>query len=168
MQPGGKITFADLDLLQIADSPERVRDLVMDSIKSIFRISGKRTLSQITPYDFVLLLIISEVVQQAMIANGNSMVKEVLLVLTLVGMDIGISHLKQPSEILTMWLDSAPIILVNNGRPMKECMEKERVNETEILQRARELQGLERLDQIKYAILENSGGITIVPKEEAK
>lgn len=51
---------------------------------------------------------------------------------------------------------------------MKERMEKERVNETEILQRARELQGLERLDQIKYAILENSGGITIVPKEEAK
>ena len=47
-------------------------------------------------------------------------------------------------------------------------MERERVDEGQILERARELQGLERLDQIKYAVLESSGGITIVPKEQAK
>ena len=57
----------------------------------IFRISGKRTISQITTFDFVLLLIISEVVQQAMIANDNSMINAALLVITLVGLDIGVS-----------------------------------------------------------------------------
>jgi uncharacterized membrane protein YcaP (DUF421 family) len=54
------------------------------------------------------------------------------------------------------------------GVVMKDRMEKERVDEADILMRARELQGLESLDQIKYAIQETSGGITIIPKEKAK
>jgi len=134
----------------------------------VFRISGKRSLSQITTFDFVLLLIISEVVQQAMIANDNSMVNAFLLIITLIGLDIAISLLKQRSQTLSKVVDSVPVVLVENGKVLKDRMDKERVGEGDILFRARELQGLERLDQIKYAILERSGGITIIPAEQAK
>jgi uncharacterized membrane protein YcaP (DUF421 family) len=50
---------------------------------------------------------------------------------------------------------------------LKERMDKVRVDEADILEAARELQGLERLNQIKYAIVERSGSITIVPMKEA-
>jgi uncharacterized membrane protein YcaP (DUF421 family) len=132
----------------------------------VFRISGKRSLSQITTFDFVLLLIISEVVQQAMIANDNSMINSFLLVITLIGMDILISVLAQRSPLVEKLVDSVPVVLVDNGKVLKDRMEKERVDEGDILSRARELQGLERMDQIKFAILERSGGITIVPFEQ--
>ncbi|WP_241357632.1 YetF domain-containing protein [Escherichia coli] len=46
-------------------------------------------------------------------------------------------------------------------------MQKTRVDESDILEAARELRGLERMDQIKYAVLERSGSITIIPKEAA-
>jgi uncharacterized membrane protein YcaP (DUF421 family) len=133
----------------------------------LFRISGKRSLSQITTFDFVLLLIISEVVQQAMIANDNSMINSFLLVITLIGLDILVSLLKRYSPGFGKLVDSVPVILVENGRVLKERLEKERVDEGDILSRARELQGLERMEQIKYAILERSGGITIVPFEKS-
>lgn len=134
----------------------------------IFRIAGKRSVSQITTFDFVLLLIISEVVQQAMIANDNSIVNAVLLVITLVGLDIAFSLWKQRSERFTRLVDSLPLMLIEDGKLLKDRMKKERVDESDILFQARHLQGLERLDQIKYAILETSGGITVVPKETAK
>jgi uncharacterized membrane protein YcaP (DUF421 family) len=57
-----------------------------------------------------------------------------------------------------------PTILVDHGRPLKALMDKARVREEEILEAARRLQGLERMDQIKYAVLEVSGGISIIPR----
>ncbi len=132
----------------------------------LFRISGKRSLSQITTFDFVLLLIISEVVQQAMIANDSSMINAFLLVITLVGLDILISLIKQKSPAFGKLVDSVPVILVENGKPLKDRLDKERIDEDDILARARELEGLERMDQVKYAILEKSGGITVVPFEK--
>ncbi len=134
----------------------------------IFRIAGKRALSEITTFDFVLLLIISEVVQQALIGNDNSMTNAFLLVITLVGLDIAISLWKQKSQSVEKILENIPLILVDHGKPIQERLEKERVNEADILSRARELQGLERMDQIKYAVLETNGGITIVPMEQGK
>ena len=56
-----------------------------------------------------------------------------------------------------------PLIVVADGRPLMDRMGKARIDETDILQSARELQGLERMDQIKYAVLERSGAISIIP-----
>ena len=131
----------------------------------LFRISGKRSLAQITTFDFVLLLIIAEAIQQAMIGEDNSMANAFLVVLTLLGLDVGMSLLKQRSPTIDRWLDDVPLVIVEDGRPLKNRMDKERVDEADILSAARELQGLERMDQIKYAVLERSGGITIIPKQ---
>jgi uncharacterized membrane protein YcaP (DUF421 family) len=57
-----------------------------------------------------------------------------------------------------------PMVIVEDGRPLRELMERARVEEDDVLEAARQLQGLERMDQIKYAVLEKSGGISIIPK----
>ena len=62
------------------------------------------------------------------------------------------------------YLDGLPLILVDQGRPLKDLMYRVRVDEQDILAAAREKHGLERMDQIKYAILETNGMISIVPK----
>jgi uncharacterized membrane protein YcaP (DUF421 family) len=131
----------------------------------LFRISGKRSLAQITTFDFVLLLIVAEAIQQAMIDADNSMTNAFLVVVTLLSIDIALSLLKGRSRLLEKLIDDVPLVLVEDGRPLKERMDKARVDESDILTSARELQGLERMDQIKYAVLERSGGISIIPKQ---
>jgi uncharacterized membrane protein YcaP (DUF421 family) len=130
----------------------------------IFRISGKRSLAQITTFDFVLLLIIGEATQQALLGNDFSLINAFMVIVTLIGLDIGLSLLKQHSKRLELWMDDTPLVIVEDGRPLKERMDKARVDESDVLTAARELQGLERMDQIKYAVLERSGGVSIIPK----
>jgi uncharacterized membrane protein YcaP (DUF421 family) len=130
----------------------------------LFRLSGQRALAQVTTFDFVLLLIISEASQQALIGNDNSMTHAALVVTTLVGLNILLSVIKQRSNRLEKILEDVPLVLVDDGKPLRERMDKVRVDEDDILEAARACQGLERLDQIKYAVLERSGDITIVPR----
>lgn len=132
----------------------------------LFRVAGKRSLAQITTFDFILLLIISEATQNAMIGNDYSLTNGFLVILTLVGMDIALSLWKQRSPQVEKFLDGVPLVIVEEGRPLKDRMAKARVDEDDVLTAARELQGLERMDQIKYAVLERSGGISIIPKQE--
>ena len=130
----------------------------------LFRIAGRRTLGQMTNFDFVLLLIISEATQNAMIGNDFSVTNGILVILSLVGLDIDFSILKQRFPILNRHLDGLPLVLVDQGRPVQELMRKTRVDEEDILFSAREKHGLERMEQIKYAVLETNGGISIIPK----
>ena len=131
----------------------------------VFRLSGKRTVSQITTFDLVVLLIISETTQQAMIDGDSSMTNGLLLILTLIGADIALSFLKEWVPTLEKWMDGTPLVVVEDGRLLTERARKARVDEGDILAAARELQGLERMEQIKYAVLERSGHITVIPKE---
>jgi uncharacterized membrane protein YcaP (DUF421 family) len=133
----------------------------------LFRIAGRRTLSEMTSFDFVLLLIVSEATQNAMIGNDYSVTNGVLVILTLIGLDIGLSVMKQRFPAMERYLDGLPLIIVDEGRPLKELMEKARVDEDDILSSAREKHGLERMEQIKYAVLERNGGISIIPKTNA-
>jgi uncharacterized membrane protein YcaP (DUF421 family) len=129
----------------------------------LFRLSGKRSVAQMTTFDFVLLLIISETVQQALTWRDQSMLGAFMLVVTLMVTDIGISLWKRKSRALDKIVESVPLVLVDHGKPILECMQKARVDEDDVLTAARELRGLERMDQIKYAVLERSGGISIIP-----
>jgi uncharacterized membrane protein YcaP (DUF421 family) len=130
----------------------------------IFRITGKRTLAQITTFDAVLLLIISETTQAALTDNDNSFTNSILLILTMLGIDVLLSCIKQRFPVIEKVMDGAPLIILDRRGLRREAMTKERVDEQDILHSARELHGLGRLDQIEYAILEQTGEITIVPK----
>jgi uncharacterized membrane protein YcaP (DUF421 family) len=131
----------------------------------IFRVSGKRSLAQITTFDFIILLIISEAIQGALNDEDNSLTNGIVVVMTLMGLDIALSFIKQRSRLLDRWLDDMPLVLVEDGQPLQERMRKVRVDEDDILAAGRELQGLERMEQIMYAVLERSGGISIIPKQ---
>ncbi|HEY8504225.1 MAG TPA: YetF domain-containing protein [Gemmataceae bacterium] len=134
----------------------------------ILRLAGKRSLADITAFDFVLLLIIAETTQPALTARNNSLTNMFLLIVTLVGIDIGLSLWKQRSKVVGKVLDGTPLVLLENGVPMPDRLRKCRVDESDILTAARERLGLERLDQIKYAVLERSGGISVIPMEGAR
>jgi uncharacterized membrane protein YcaP (DUF421 family) len=130
----------------------------------VFRIAGRRTLMEMTSFDLILLLILSEATQNAMIGNSYSVVNAFLVIITLVGVDIVLSQLKHRSPVLERWLDGLPMVIVDHGRPLKDLMDRARVDEDDVMASARSSHGLERMDQIKYAVLESSGGISIIPK----
>ena len=132
----------------------------------VFRIAGKRSLAQITTFDFVLLLIVGEATQQALLGDDFSLTTAFVVILTLIGVDICFSVLKQRSRGIDKLLDGVPLIIVENGEPLKERMDKSRVDESDVLEAARRLRGLERMEQVKYAVLERDGAISIIPRDD--
>jgi uncharacterized membrane protein YcaP (DUF421 family) len=133
----------------------------------LFRIAGKRTLSDVTTFDFVLLLIVSEATQQALLGEDFSLTNAFLVILTLIGIDIAISLVQQRWPWLDKWLEGVPLVIVEHGQPLHDRLKRSRVSEEDVLVAARERQGLARMDQIQYAVLERSGGISIIPKPDA-
>lgn len=129
----------------------------------VFRLAGKRSLAEADTFDLVTLLIISETTQQAMVDHDHSVTNAFILITTLVGLDIAISFIKQWSPKLERLIDNVPLVIVEHGKPLTERMSKSRVDEQDVLEAARELRGLERMDQIKYAVLERTGSISIIP-----
>lgn len=132
----------------------------------IFRLAGNRSIGQLTAFDFVLLLVVSEAIQDALITGDYSITNALLLVITLVGLDIMLSLWKQRSPRIEKLLDGVPVLVMQDGKLHHDRMEKERVDEADILSSARERLGLERLDQIKHVVVEASGGISVVPKKQ--
>lgn len=131
----------------------------------VVRLSGRRTLAQLTPFDLVLILIVSEAIQQAMLIDDYSITNAVLLVVTLFSIDILLSYAKMRWSLLEALLDGAPTVLVERGRPEERALRKSRVQVSDVLEAARRAHGVERLEQIKLAVLEISGEITVVPEE---
>ena len=131
----------------------------------IFRLSGRRALAQMTPFDLVLVLIISETLQQAMVGTDQSVVNALILVLTLVGSATLMSVLKQRSTKIERLIDGLPVFAIENGKMHEDRMNAMRVDADDIMAAARELQAVEKLDDIKHVIVENSGKITVIPKQ---
>ncbi len=129
----------------------------------VFRILGKRSLAEITTFDFVLLLIISETTTNALIGQDYSLLACFVMVCTLVGVDYLFSLIKDRSKAFQIFTDGAPLLIVDNGKPLKKRMEKSKVDEQDVLEAARSLHGLERMEQVKYAVLERDGSISIIP-----
>ena len=130
----------------------------------LFRIAGKRSLAEITSFDLVLLLIISEATQDALIDNDNSMTNAFLVIVTLIGMNVLFSLFSQRWKLFDKLTEGVPMVIAQDGRLLTDRMAKERVSEEEVLEAAREFHGLEALDQVKFAILERNGKITVIPK----
>lgn len=128
-----------------------------------FRIVGKRSLSESTTFDFVLLLIISEVTQQALVGQDYSLTGSFILIVTLITTDLVFSLLKENFPFFGKVTEGLPLIIVNEGKPLLKRMRKSKVSEEDVLEAARMLHGLQKMQDIKYAILEKSGDISIIP-----
>jgi uncharacterized membrane protein YcaP (DUF421 family) len=133
----------------------------------VFRIAGRRSFAQITTFDVVLLLIIGEATQQALLGDDFSVTNGILVVVSLVVIDIGLATLKARVPLADRVIDGVPVVLVDQGRLRRDRMRRAQVDERDILEAARQTQGLERLDQVRFAVLELGGEISIVPEPNA-
>ena len=134
----------------------------------VFRITGKRSLSQITTFDFILLLIIGEATQQALLANDFSFINACVVIGTLMSLEVIFSWLEGRWPAVGRVIGSLPVVVLENGKLLEDRAKSEGVTLSEILAAGRETHGLERLDQFKYAILERHGSISVVPTEDAR
>ena len=129
----------------------------------LFRIFGKRTLGQITTFDFVLLLIIGESASQALMGDDFSLTTAMLLLVALLGIDFVLALAKQRSSRVEELMDGAPLIVVQDGKCLYQRLKRAGLDEADVLLAARRSHGLERLDQIKFAVHERGGDISIIP-----
>ena len=132
----------------------------------IMRLSGRRTMAQMTPFDFVLLLIIAETTQQALMGEDFSITNAAVLIITLVMIDIGLSYLKEFSPTFGKLLDGTPTVLIRDGKLDRHALKRSRMDEDDIMVSARQTQGLEKMSDIKHAVLEVDSGISVVPKKQ--
>ncbi len=130
----------------------------------LFRISGRRPLSQMTSFDLVLLLVIGEAVGEALSGADPSLTHAFVLVSTLVLIELAFAWLKQRSPVADRLLDDVPLVLVEHGRMLEDRMKRNDVDEGDLLEAARSAHGLENLGQVKYAVLERNGTISVIPE----
>ncbi|MGN6389066.1 MAG: DUF421 domain-containing protein [Burkholderiaceae bacterium] len=133
----------------------------------LFRVLGKRSMSQLSAFDFILFLVISEAIQNALIDDDKSVVMGVTIIMTFLLLDWGMALLKKKSSRFEKIAEGVPVVLVDHGRVLEEHLDKTRITTGDILQVAREKQGLERMKQVKYAVLETAGSISIIPMESS-
>ena len=126
----------------------------------IFKIAGRRTLMQLTNFDLILLLIISEATQQAMLSTDYSVTGSMLTIVTLVSIDILFGYIKKKFAQAENFLDGTPVIVVENGAVLVN------ISVDDILLAARQHHGIYELKAIKFAILERNGQISIIPQQE--
>lgn len=128
----------------------------------LFRIVGRRTLADITTFDVILLLIISEATQQAMIGEDTSLANALVAIASLASIDVGLSALKHRFPRLGAWLDGQPVVLVSDGELVQENLDRERLDVEDLLESAR-CAGVGEVQAIKLAVLERTGKISIIP-----
>jgi uncharacterized membrane protein YcaP (DUF421 family) len=123
---------------------------------------GKREFAQLSAQEVILLLLISETLQQAMIGNDFSMTAALVAASTLMLCAFLTSVIAYRFKRVESALDGEPTVLVHNGKLLKRHLDTERIPSTEIFAEMRRV-GLEDLSQVKWALLETDGHISVIP-----
>ncbi|WP_130928636.1 YetF domain-containing protein [Pseudomonas sp. Sample_20] len=131
----------------------------------LFKIAGRRSLAELTTFDFVLLMIIGEATQQALLGDDFSLTNAFLVIITLIAVDVGFSLLKQRSSWVSRLIDGEPTIIVENGKLLHQRLRHARLVEADVMEAARSSQGIETIDQIKFAIIERNGKISVIRQD---
>jgi uncharacterized membrane protein YcaP (DUF421 family) len=131
----------------------------------LFKIAGRRSLAELTTFDLVLLMMISEATQQALLGDDFSITNAILVIVTLVAIDVGLSLLKQRSRWVSRLIDGEATIIVENGKLLRQRLRHSRLVEADIMEAARSSQGIETLEEIKFAIIERNGKISVIRRD---
>jgi uncharacterized membrane protein YcaP (DUF421 family) len=131
----------------------------------ILRLTGKRQVGQLAPFDLVLLLVLSNAVQNAMNGGDNSITGGVISATTLIVANGVVGRLAFKSKTLERLIEGRPQILIHNGKLFTEVMDREKLTHHE-LNAALRTAGISCVEEVHYAILENTGQITIHPKKK--
>jgi uncharacterized membrane protein YcaP (DUF421 family) len=127
------------------------------------RVVGRRELSSMEPFDLLLLVMIGDLVQQGITQNDFSVTGLMLAggTISLMAMAISYSTFRFPR--LRPLLDGEPVILVEDGKLLPKNLGRERITEGELLAQAR-LEGLDGIDNVRFAVLETNGQISFIRK----
>lgn len=127
----------------------------------LFRVSGRRTIGEMSPVDLIAMLIIGNVLQDALLDEDTSLTGSFTVVVTL--LLLGACYI----EVINRWpalarrLEGVPMILVCDGTPDSKRLRQARVSLDDVMEAARQ-QGVMEIGDIRFAILENNGAISIV------
>jgi uncharacterized membrane protein YcaP (DUF421 family) len=131
-------------------------------LMAAMRLMGKREFSQLSPMEFVSLLLIPEIVSQSLVRDDYSITTAIIGVSTLLMLVFFTTVIVQFSPRAEKIIQGSPTILAESGKLMVENMNRERVTADELDSEIK-LAGLEELKQVKWAILQSDGKIAIIP-----
>jgi len=130
------------------------------SILILLRISGKRQIGQMGPTEFVAILLISNAVQNSMNGGDNSLIGGLLLAFVLIVMSTAISYLTYRSRFFSNLFEGTPTLVIHHGEFIQKHLDQERLSKHELRALLRK-QGIHHLNEVKTAILESNGTLSI-------
>jgi uncharacterized membrane protein YcaP (DUF421 family) len=143
-------------------------DLVLRSVAiftfifAVTRIVGRRELSTFEPFDLILLVVMGDLVQQGVTQDDYSVTGAMIVIATMTLMTVAFSYLNFRFRPLRRVMDGEPVVLLENGRPIERNLRRERLTVAELEEKAR-LSQIESLDDVRLAVLETNGDISIIP-----
>jgi len=129
------------------------------------RIVGRRPGKQMTPFDFVLVFFMGGVTLTPMVGEDRSIINALVIITSIAATHYLISWLKGRSPRFGRIVDGTPVLLLEKGRRHTETMRRMRIADQDVMAAARD-EGLERFEQIEYAVLERNGEISIIKVKE--
>jgi uncharacterized membrane protein YcaP (DUF421 family) len=128
------------------------------------RLAGKRELAQLNPFDLVVLLTLSNTVQNAIIGDDNSVTGGLIGATTLLALNYGVVRFLYRHQTLDRIVEGDADVLVEDGHVREDRLDKELITRAELETAARK-QGLDSLDDVDRAVLEAGGSISFVAKK---
>ena len=142
-----------------------LRGLVVFVFVLVFlRLSGKRQVGQMTPIDLVLLLLISNAVQNAMNGGDNSITAGAILAATLILADVSIGALARRSRKVEVFVEGQPILLIHNGHVIEHALQRSGMTRNDLMAGLR-ASDVATIQDVHAAVLENNGHITVLTRK---
>lgn len=130
----------------------------------LVRISGKRTVGQFTPFDLLVVMLLSESVSNSLSGEDNSVIGGLIIASTLIALNLTMGFISSRSETLEKVLEGVPVLLGRNGKIFEEALLKHRIAKREMEEALRK--GGCELADLDYAVLETDGQITVQKKQQ--
>lgn len=134
---------------------------------ALLRITGKRQVGQLAPFDLVLLLVLANAVQNSMNAGDNSLIGGLITAATLIGLNFLMSLVTHRNKTLEAIIEGRPQVLIHNGKLFEDVMAKAQLTHHE-LNAALRRSGCTSAAEVHSAILENNGAISVVAMKDSK
>lgn len=125
------------------------------------RVLGRRELSSLQPFDFILLVVIGDLIQQGVTQNDMSVTGAIIVLTTIALAQVGTSYVGFRFKRIRPLLEGEPIVLVENGRVIEQNLRRERLTADDLAAQARRSE-IESLDDVKWAVLETNGEISFI------
>jgi uncharacterized membrane protein YcaP (DUF421 family) len=133
-------------------------------ITFILRIMGRRELSSLGPSDLVLVVVLGDLVQNSVTQSDQSLTGMILAISSFALLTVAMSVLTFKSRRAQTLIEGQPLILVQDGMPVEKNLRAERLRVDDVADEARG-QGIEKIDDIKWCLLETSGSMSFVKKQ---